>query len=166
VAPAGSIIAAGTGFITMGDRDVVSGRRLWRALAVSALPAMVVLWALWRDVYMLDAGGLTHLGGTKANVEWAALSLATAGLVALFWSRERALRVLGYTFYSLVLSVAFGVAGVLGVMHAFGGPEGNLDAPGWALALLGVLAAVCVGSLLATAALIVADVRAGDAEQA
>jgi len=148
----------------MGDRDVVSNRRLWRALAASAVPALVALWALWRDVYLLDAGGVTHLGGTKANLEWAALSLVSAGLVALFWSRERALRVLGYTLYSLVLSVAFGVAGVLGVMHGFGGPEGNLDAPGWALALLGVLAAVCVASLLATAALVVVDVREGDAE--
>ena len=48
-------------------------------------------------------------------------------------------------------------------MHAFGGPEGNLAAPGWALALLGVLARVCVAALLATAALIVEDVREGDA---
>ena len=138
-------------------------RRLWRALAVSALPVLVVLWALWRDVWMLEGRGVVHLGGAKANVEWLALSLASAGLVALFWSRERALRVLGYTLYALVLSVAFGVAGVLGVMHAFGGPEGNLDAPAWALAVLGLLAAACVAALLATAALIVADVREGDA---
>ena len=140
-------------------------RRLWRALAVSALPVLVVLWALWRDVWMLEGRGVVHLGGAKANVEWLALSLASAGLVALFWSRERALRVLGYTLYALVLSVAFGVAGVLGVMHAFGGPAGNLDAPAWALAVLGLLAAACVAALLATAALIVADVRAGEEEE-
>ena len=146
------------------DRGLVSQRRLWRALAVSAAPPLVALWALWRDVYMLDAGGLTHLGGARANVEWMALSLASLGLVALFWARERALRVLGYALYSLVLSLAFGIAGVLGVMHGFGGPEGNLDAPPWALVLLGVLAAVCVASLLATAALLVADVREGDAD--
>ena len=146
------------------DRGLVSQRRLWRALAVSAVPPQFALWALWRDVYMLDAGGLTHLGGPKANVEWAALSLASLGLAAAFWSRERALRVLAYALYSLVLSVAFGIAGVLGVMHGFGGPEGNLDAPTWALVLLGVLAAVCVASLLATAALLVADVREADAE--
>lgn len=147
----------------MSDPRSLPTRRPWRTLAVSALPVMVALWALWRDVYMLDASGLVHLGGPRANVEWAALSLASAGLVALFWSRERALRVLGYTLYSLVLSIAFGAAGVLGVMHAFGGPDGNLAAPGWALALLGVLAAYCVAALLATAALIVADVREGDA---
>jgi hypothetical protein len=138
-------------------------RRLWRALAVSALPVLVVLWALWRDVWMLEGSGVVHLGGAKANLEWLGLSVASAGLVALFWSRERALRVLGYTLYALVLSVAFGVAGVLGVMHAFGGPEGNLDAPAWALFVLGLLAAACVAALLATAALIVADVREGDA---
>ncbi len=149
----------------MQDRGPVSKRRWWRLLAASALVPLLALWALWRDVYMLDASGLTHLGGPRANLEWAALSIASAGLVALFWASERALRVLGYTLYSLVLSVAFGIAGVLGVMHGFGGPEGNLDAPPWALALLGLLAAVCVAALLATAALVVADVQEGDAEQ-
>jgi hypothetical protein len=147
------------------QRGLVSSRKAWRALAAWALVPLLALWALWRDVYMLDAGGLTHLGGPKANVEWAALSLASCGLVALFWSRERALRVLGYAFYSLELSLAFGIAGVLGVMHGFGGPEGNLDAPPWALVLLAVLAAVCVAALLATAALLLADVREGDAER-
>jgi drug/metabolite transporter (DMT)-like permease len=145
------------------DSPGVHERRSWRWIAASALPALVALWALWRDVYMLDASGLVHLGGARANVEWAGLCLASTGLVALFWSRERALRVLAYTLWALVLSVGFGVAGVLGVMHAFGGPDGNLDAPAWALWLLGLLAAVCVAALLATAALIVADVREGDA---
>jgi hypothetical protein len=149
--------------MSVSDAPDARDRRLWRALAVSVLPVLVVLWALWRDVYMLEASGIVHLGGARANLEWAALSLGSTGLVALFWSRERALRVLGYTLYSLVLSIAFGVAGVLGVMHAFGGPDGNLDAPGWALALLGLLAAACVAALLATAALIVADVKEGDA---
>jgi len=39
------------------------------------------------------------------------LSIATAGLAATFWSASRSLRVLGYTFYALVLSVAFGWRG-------------------------------------------------------
>jgi hypothetical protein len=60
------------------------------------------------------------------------------------------------------VSVAFGVAGVLGVMHAFGGPAGNLAAPAWALVALSFVAAVCVVGLLATAALIVEDVKAGE----
>ena len=120
------------------------------------------LWALWRDVYMLDAAGLQRVGGAKAIAEWALLTLLSAALVASFWSANRSLRVLGYTFHALLVSVAFGVAGVLGVMHGFGGPAGNLAAPPWALVALSLVAAVCVASLLATAALVVEDVRAGE----
>jgi hypothetical protein len=126
---------------------------------------LVPLWALWRDVYMLDAAGIERVGGPKAIAEWALLSLASAALVASFWSANRSIRVLGYTFHALLLSVAFGVAGVLGVMHAFGGPAGNLAAPPWALVALSLVAAVCVAGLLATAALIVEDVRAGEEEE-
>jgi len=111
---------------------------------------------------MLDAAGLQRVGGPKAIAEWALLSLASAALVASFWSANRSIRVLGYAFHALLLSVAFGVAGVLGVVHAFGGPAGNLAAPPWALVALSFVAAVCVAALLATAALIVADVRAGE----
>lgn len=136
--------------------------RCWRWLAVAAVPALVALWALWRDLYLLEADGLRRLGGAPALVEWLALSLPTVGLAALFWAGSRPLRVLTYTLHSLVLSVGFGVAGVLAVMHAFGGPAGNLAAPGWALVGLGVIAALCVASLLATAALFVEDVRSGD----
>jgi hypothetical protein len=124
----------------------------------------VPLWALWRDVYMLDAEGIQRVGGPKAISEWALLTLASGALVASFWARDRSIRVLGYTCHALLLSVAFGVAGVLGVMHAFGGPAGNLAAPTWAIVALSVVAASCVAGLLATAALIVEDVRAGDAE--
>jgi hypothetical protein len=133
-------------------------------LAAAAVPALVLLWALWRDVLVLEADGLHRRGGGRALVEWAVLSLATAALAASSWAGSRPLRVLGYTLQSLVLSVGFGVAGVLGVMHAFGGPSGDLAAPGWALAGLGAVAALSVASLLATAALLVDDVRAGDAE--
>ena len=134
----------------------------WRLLAASPLPLLVPLWALWRDVYMLDAAGIERVGGPKAIGEWALLSLASAALVASFWSANRSIRVLGYTFHALLLSVAFGVAGVLGVMHAFGGPAGNLAAPPWAIVALSLVAAACVAGLLATAALIVEDVRAGE----
>ncbi len=137
----------------------------WRLLAASPLPLLVPLWALWRDVYMLDTEGLQRVGGAKAIAEWVLLSLASAGLVASFWSANRSVRVLGYTFHALLLSVAFGVAGVLGVMHAFGGPSGNLTAPPWALVALSLVAAVCVAGLLATAALIVEDVRAGEEDE-
>ncbi len=136
-----------------------SRQGLLRLLAAAPLPLLVPLWALWRDLYMLDATGLQRVGGSKAVAEWGLLSLASAGLVACFWSADRSIRVLGYTFQALVLSVAFGVAGVLGVMHAFGGPAGNLSAPTWALVGLSFVAALCVLALLATAALLVADVR-------
>jgi hypothetical protein len=126
---------------------------------------MIALWALWRDVYVLEAAGLRRLGGASATTEWALLSGATLALVALLWAGSRPLRVLACTFYALLLSIAFGVAGVLGVMHGFGGPDGNLAAPTWALVALGLVAAASVLSLLATGALIVEEVRAGDAEE-
>ncbi len=142
-----------------------SRRSRWRALAAAALPLLVAVWALWTDVFLLEADGLVHLGGRHANLQWAALSVLSAALVGLFWSGSRALRVLAYTLWALVVSVGAGVAGMLGVIHGTGGLEGNLAAPAWALLGLGVLAFLCVLSLLATAALIVEDVRAGDEEE-
>jgi len=142
-----------------------SRRGLYRLLAASVLPLLLPLWALWRDVYTLDASGLARVGGPRAVAEWALMSLVTIAVVVSFWAGERAIRVLGYTVHALLLSFAFGVAGVLGVMHAFGGPGGNLDAPAWALASLSLVAALCVVGLLATAALIVEDVRAAGEEE-
>jgi hypothetical protein len=124
----------------------------------------VALWALWSDVYVLEAEGIQRLGADPAVAEWALLSLGTVAVAALLWAPSRPLRVLGCTLHSLVLSVAFGIAGVLGVMHAFGGPAGSLAAPAWALAALAFVAALCVVSLLATAGLVVEDIRAADAE--
>ncbi len=112
---------------------------------------------------MLGATGLRRGDDAGAALEWALLAAGSTVVVALLWAWNRALRVLACTLHSLQLSVAFGVAGVTGVMHAFGGPEGALDAPGWALVGLGLLAAWSVVSLLACAALVVAEVRAGDA---
>ena len=95
----------------------------------------------------------------------AVAALASVALVASFWAPNRSIRVLGYTLHALALSFAFGVAGVLGVVHAFGGPSGNLAAPTWALVALSVVAALCVVALLATGALIVEDVRAAGEEE-
>jgi hypothetical protein len=147
-------------------RSSPSRRGLWRLLAASPLPLLVPLWALWRDVYVLDATGLQRVGGPKAVAEWVLLTLASAALVASFWAAGRPVRVLGYTLHALALSFAFGVAGVLGVVHAFGGPSGNLAAPTWALVALSLVAALCVVALLATGALIVEDVRAAGDEEA
>jgi hypothetical protein len=135
-------------------------RPLWRLLAASPLPFLVFLWALWSDVYMLDATGAQRVGGASAVAEWALFSLASVLLVASLWAPSRTVRILGYTLHALALSFAFGVAGVLAVMHAFGGPEGNLSSPTWALVALSLVAALCIAALLATAALIVEDVRA------
>ena len=138
---------------------------MWRLLAASPLPLLVPLWALWRDVYVLDAAGLQRVGGPRAVAEWALLTLASVALVASFWAPHRSIRVLGYTLHALALSFAFGVAGVLGVVHAFGGPSGNLAAPTWALVALSAVAALCVVALLATGALLVEDIRAAGEEE-
>ena len=140
-------------------------RPLWRLLAASPLPFLVPVWALWRDVYMLDATGVQRVGGPKEVAEWALLTLASAALVATFWAGDRVVRVVGYVLHWLLVAVAFGAAGVLAVAHAFGGPSGDLAAPTWALVALSLIAALCVAALLATAALIVEDARAAGEEE-
>ncbi len=140
-------------------------RPLWRVLAASPLPFLVLVWALWRNVYMLDASGVQRVGGGPEVTEWALLTLVSVVLVASFWVSSRAIRVLGYTFHALVVSIGFGVAGVEAVTDAFGGVDGNAAAPAWALAALGFVVALCVVGLLATAALIVEDVRAAEADE-
>ena len=114
---------------------------------------------------MLEASGLRRRDDGAATLEWALLASASSALVALLWAGSRTLRVLACTFHALQLSIAFGVAGLFGVIHAFGGPDGSLDAPGWALCALGLIAGATVVSLLASAALVVEEVRAGDAEE-
>jgi len=147
-------------------RSSPAPRRLWRLLAALPLPFLVPLWALWRDVYMLDASGVVRVGGTRQVAEWALLTLLSAGLVATFWAGDRVVRILGYVLHWLLVAVAFGAAGVLAVAHAFGGPDGDLTAPTWALVALSLVAAACVAALLATAALIVEDARAAGQEEA
>jgi hypothetical protein len=137
----------------------------WRVVAALPLPFVIGLWALWRDVLTLEAAGVARTGGRQAVVEWALMSIGTVAVAGLLWAGSRPLRMLGYTFYALLLSIAFGAAGVLGVMHAFGGPAGDLDAPTWALVLLGLTAALCAFALLATAGLMVDDIKAAGEEQ-
>jgi hypothetical protein len=146
-------------------RSTPSRRGLWRLLAASPLPFLVPLWALWRDVYMLDAAGVQRVGGPRQVAEWAGLTLVSAGLVATFWAGDRVVRVVGYVLHWLLVAVAFGAAGVLAVAHAFGGPDGDLAAPTWALVALSLVAGLCVAALLATAALIVEDARAAGEEE-
>jgi hypothetical protein len=141
-------------------------RRVLRLVAALPLPLLVALWALWRDVYVLDASGVERVGDGRAVVAWALLSLASAALVGLLYAPVRPLRVTGYTFHALLLSVAFGAAAVLAVAHAFGGPSGDLAAPAWALAGLAATALLCAAAIVATAALFVIDVREGGEEGA
>jgi hypothetical protein len=141
-------------------------RRRLQLLAALPLPLMVALWALWRDVFVLDASGLARVGDGRAVAAWALLSLASAALVGCLFAPIRPLRVTGYTFHALLLSLAFGAAAVLAVVHGFGGPSGDLAAPGWALAGLTATALACAVAIVATAALFVIDIREADQEEA
>ena len=141
-------------------------RRRLQLLAALPLPLMVALWALWRDVFVLDASGLERVGDGRAVAAWALLSLASAALVGCLFAPVRPLRVTGYTFHALLLSLAFGAAAVLAVVHGFGGPSGDLAAPGWALAGLTATALACAVAIVATAALFVIDIREADQEEA
>jgi hypothetical protein len=143
-----------------------AGRRRLQLVAALPLPLLVGVWALWRDVYVLDASGVERVGGDRGVAAWALLSLASAALVACLFAPVRPLRVTGYTFHALLLSIGFGVAAVLGVAHAFGGPSGDLAAPAWALAGLGATALACAAAIVATAALFVIDVREAGEEDA
>lgn len=142
------------------DAEEAGRRRRWlRLVAALPLPLVVALWALWRDVFVLDASGLERVGDGRALVAWALLSLASAGLVACLFAPIRPLRVTGYTFHALVLAVAFGAAAVLAVAHGFGGPSGDLAAPAWAIGGLTATALACAAAIVATAALFVIDIR-------
>jgi hypothetical protein len=114
----------------------------------------------------LDASGF-HLAWSPGDFgEWLALAGGTALLVAALWAPQRPVRVLSYAFYSLALAFGFGAAGVIAIVHAFGGPGGDPMAPGWALVVLGASSALCALALLALAALLVDDIRSADAESA
>jgi hypothetical protein len=137
---------------------------LWRRLSLAPLPLLIVLYALWLGLLRLEAGGVRLQWARGALVEWLLVAAGTLLVVAAFWSPLRPLRVLGYTFYSLLLAFGFGASFVIAVVHAFGGPRGDMHAPSWAVAGLGLTSVLCALSLLAHAALLVDDVRAGDAE--
>ena len=144
-----------------------AGTRRWlRLVAALPLPLLVGLWALWRDVFVLDASGLEQVGDGRAVAAWALVSLASTALVGCLFAPVRPLRVTGYTFHALLLSLGFGAAAVLAVVHGFGGPKGDLAAPGWALAGLTATALACAVAIVATAALFVIDIREADEEAA
>ncbi|MCG6919589.1 MAG: hypothetical protein LJF15_00700 [Acidobacteria bacterium] len=140
-----------------------SRRGVWRLASAVPLPLLILLYAVWTDLVTLDGTGF-HVTGTPGDaIEWGTMSLGTALLVAAFWAAFRPLRILAAALYSLMLAFGFGAAGVVAIVHAFGGPRGDLVAPTWALVALGVTSALCALALLALAALLVDDVRAADA---
>jgi hypothetical protein len=138
---------------------------LWRLATVAPLPLLVVLYALWTDLVKLDGTGF-HLAWSPTDfMEWLALTLGTTCLVVAFWVPVRAVRIFAGALHSFALAFGFGAAGVIAIVHAFGGPSGNLVAPGWALVGLSVTSVLCALALLALAALLVEDIRAADAEE-
>ena len=151
----------------MTNRETKPSRRgLWRLASAAPLPLLLVLYGLWTDLVTLDGAGF-HLAGTPGDfAEWLALGVGTVVLVGALWSRSRPVRILSCAIYSLALAFGFGAAGVVAIVHAFGGPGGELDAPSWALLALGLTSTLCALALLALAALLVDDIRAADAESA
>ena len=140
-------------------------RGLWRAASAAPLPFLVVLYAIWTDLVTLDGTGL-HLDWNLRDLfEWLAMSVGTLLLVAAFWVRARPVRMLAMAIYSLALAFGFGAAGVIAVVHAFGGPRGDLVAPGWAIVALGATSTLCALAILALGALLVDDIRSADAEE-
>jgi len=137
---------------------------LWRLASAAPAALLFVLYALWTDLVTLDGTGFQLAWSPGDFTEWLAMALGTALLVAAFWSGSRSVRVFAYAIYSLALAFGFGAAGVVAIVHAFGGPGGDLDAPRWALAALTVTSMLCALALLALAALLVDDIRAADAE--
>jgi hypothetical protein len=136
----------------------------WRLASAAPLPLLLPLYGIWTDLVTLDGTGF-HLAGSAGDfVEWLAMAVGTALLVAALWARSRPARVLAIALYSLALAFGFGAAGVVTIVHALGGPAGDLVAPGWALALMGLTSALCALALLTLAALLVEDIRAADAE--
>ena len=135
----------------------------WRLASAAPLPLLILLYAVWTDLVRLDGVGFHLVWNPGDFGEWLILALGTVFLVGSLWAPQRPLRVLGYAFYSLALAFGFGAAGVIAIVHAFGGPGGDLLAPTWALVALGAASTLCALALLALGALLVDDIRSADA---
>jgi len=137
---------------------------MWRLASAVPLPLLLVLYAVWTGLAFLDGEGL-HLSWSGSDFgEWLAMGLGTVLLVGTFWASPRALRILAGAIYSLALAFGFGAAGVIAIVHGFGGPAGDLHAPGWIVAALAATALLYALALHALAALLVDDIRAADSE--
>jgi hypothetical protein len=150
----------------MGSQETAKRRGRWRLASAAPLPLLLVLYAVWTDLVTLDGTGFHLVWSPDDFVEWLVMALGTVLLVAAFWASSRPVRVLASAIYSLALAFGFGAAGVIAIVHAFGGPQGDLEAPAWALAALALTSTLCALALLALAALLVDDIRAADAADA
>lgn len=145
------------------NKKIRSPRGLWRLVAAAPLPFLLLLYGIWTDLLVLEAEGFGVAGEAFDLGEWVVMAAGTAALVGALWASQRPLRILGYAFYSLALAFGFGGAGVVAIVHAFGGPTEAMTAPAWALVVLITTSVVCVVALLALGALLVDDIRAADA---
>lgn len=137
-------------------------RGVWRLVAAAPLPFLLLLYGIWTDLVALEVEGFRVVGEAFDLGEWVVMAAGTLALVGSLWAPQRPLRILGCAFYSLALAFGFGGAGVVAIVHAFGGPTEAVTAPVWALAVLVATSLTCVVSLLALGALLVDDIRAAD----
>ena len=138
--------------------DNVPRRALaWRLLILLPLPYLALVGFAGSGIPLLENGPVAHPEPSGALV-FAALALAT-GLVfaGLMWSWDRRVRIAGYVGYAFVLTLAFGVGGVVALVGAVGGARGEKPGPLWFTILLGGGAIASILSLVPLAAVIVAD---------
>jgi len=136
---------------------------LWRLVSAAPLPFLLLLYGIWTDLVVLEPRGFRVAGQGVDLAEWLFMAVGTVALVAALWARHRPLRILACAFYSLALAFGFGGAGVVAIVHTYGGPTGEMQAPGWALVVMTATAVLSVMALLALGALLVEDIRAADA---
>lgn len=147
------------------EETTTTRRRLWRAMSAAPLPLLAVIYGLWTDLLVLDVSGF-HIAWSPGDfLAWLTLSAGTALLVAALWMPLRPVRMLAMAIHSLALSFGCGAAGVVAIVHTFGGPEGELTAPVWVLVALGLTSTLCALAVLALGALLVDDIRGADSEE-
>ena len=144
-------------------------RRLWRgAVRRPPAPPRPSLRGLWTDLVILDASGF-HVAWSPGDfLEW--LDDEPWG-PRCWWlrsgRRSRPVRMLAMAIYSLALSFGFGAAGVVAIVHTFGGPRGRSGRPGLGARRPSALTStLCALAVLALGALLVDDIRAADAAEA
>jgi len=148
------------------EETTTARRRLWRATSAAPLLLLLVIYGLWTDLVVLEASGFHVVWSPGDFLEWLTLSAGTALLVAALWTPWRPVRMVAMAVYSLALAFGCGAAGVVAIVHTFGGPGGDPTAPVWALVALGSTSTLCALAVLTLGALLVDDIRAADSAEA